>query len=229
MLSRKLISIFCSVQEELLDETNKYDCPVCGSLQVAIRYSELRILPPVLNLQLLRFESSNGHSRKLSSVLKFPNKLDMNQFVKTSVGSNIYNLFAVLIHEGQTSHSGHYISFIKKGPTWFKFNDEVVGELKDFNLKIDSDEDFSDGGQGKKTVEKGYHQSKNAYMLVYRAESEPDFELPGSMQECNLPSYIVDNINEDNQKYSIQQDEELQKQVPILIQYHCSNFVLTDD
>lgn len=141
----------------------------------------------------------------------------MSQFLPqdSSESPSLYNLVAVLIHEGQTSHSGHYISLIKDGSTWFKFNDENVLELTDFNLKIDSDDDFSEGGTSKKGTEKGYHQSKNAYMLVYSAKMDSDFKLSQSMEQSNLPNYVIESINEDNRIYTAQIQEEQEKKVCI--------------
>ena len=43
------------LQEEKLDGDNQYYCTHCNSKQNAARYIELHSLPPVLNLQLLRF------------------------------------------------------------------------------------------------------------------------------------------------------------------------------
>ena len=43
------------LQEEKLDGDNQYYCTHCNGKQNAARYIELHSLPPVLNLQLLRF------------------------------------------------------------------------------------------------------------------------------------------------------------------------------
>ena len=43
------------LKEEKLDGDNQYYCTQCNSKQNAARYIELHTLPPVLNLQLLRF------------------------------------------------------------------------------------------------------------------------------------------------------------------------------
>ena len=41
--------------KELLTDSNKYACVNCGNLQDATREVKLESLPPVLNIQLLRF------------------------------------------------------------------------------------------------------------------------------------------------------------------------------
>lgn len=210
-----------------MDGSNKYDCRRCGSLQDAKRFIQLRKLPPVLNLQLLRFDSQNGRSKKVNSFIKFPDKLDMNRFIQNNSQNNgndvhCYNLFAVLIHEGQTAHSGHYITFIKRENIWYKFNDEHVEKLKDFNLKIDSDDDFCDNDKEKKNEksersEKGFHKSKNAYMLVYRLDSETDYELPMSYTDCNLPDYLTKVIDEDNNKFTEEEKAFVLKKVDLFL------------
>ena len=43
------------LQEEKLEGENQYMCSVCNSKQNAVRSIQLQTLPPVLNLQLLRF------------------------------------------------------------------------------------------------------------------------------------------------------------------------------
>ena len=37
-----------------------------------------------------------------------------------------YKLFAVLVHSGLNSNSGHYYSFIRSSNSWIKFNDQFV-------------------------------------------------------------------------------------------------------
>jgi hypothetical protein len=86
----------------------------------------------VLNIQLLRFvfdryrnftfwllvcvliisfiyDRKTGHKKKVSSVVHFPQVLDMANYVQTSVGSSTYDLAAVLIHRGPSAYSGHYV------------------------------------------------------------------------------------------------------------------------
>ena len=48
-------SCCCSLQEEKLEGANRYSCDNCKSKQDATRRIQLLELPPVLNVQLLRF------------------------------------------------------------------------------------------------------------------------------------------------------------------------------
>ena len=52
--SNQAVCVLCA-QEEKLEGENQYMCNVCNSKQNAVRSIQLQTLPPVLNLQLLRF------------------------------------------------------------------------------------------------------------------------------------------------------------------------------
>lgn len=43
------------LKKEILDGDNKYSCANCGDKQDAERFISIKELPPVLNLQLMRF------------------------------------------------------------------------------------------------------------------------------------------------------------------------------
>lgn len=43
------------LQSEKLDGDNQYQCPICQKKQDAVRETRLTLLPPVLNLSILRF------------------------------------------------------------------------------------------------------------------------------------------------------------------------------
>lgn len=177
------------LQEEKLDGDNQYMCCYCNGKQDATRAIELKSLPPVLNLQLLRFvfDIKTGSKKKLNSCIQFPDVLDMRDFLpgdKTAV----YDLNAVLIHRGATAYSGHYVAHIKSNDSqaWFKFNDEEVEKIKGRNLQLGSEEDLEPKNQKQKQARtlKGHHASKNAYMLVYTKRKEIQLELDPETQSA---------------------------------------------
>jgi len=53
----------------------------------------------------------------------------------------VYDLFAVLIHRGQSASSGHYVALIKDPVTGntYKFNDTKVEKEKKFSLANEED------------------------------------------------------------------------------------------
>lgn len=158
------------LQEEKLEGDNQYMCGYCDRKQDATRAIELKSLPPVLNLQLLRFvfDVKTGSKKKLNSCIQFPDVLDMRPYLPGD-SSAVYDLNAVLIHRGASAYSGHYVAHIKgkDSQAWYKFNDEEVEKIKGRNLQLGSEEDLELKKQKTTRTPKGHHSSKNAYMLVY--------------------------------------------------------------
>ena len=70
------------VKDEVLSGDNKYHCDRCGLVD-AVRRVRLQTLPPVLNIQLLRFvyDPTTYTKKKLSTVVSFPRVLDLSSYV----------------------------------------------------------------------------------------------------------------------------------------------------
>lgn len=165
------------LEVEKLEGDNQYMCQKCNKKQNATRSIVLKSLPPVLNLQLLRFVFESGVKKKLSSCIQFPDILDLRDLVCDD-SSAVYELSAVLIHRGPSAYSGHYIAHIKgkDNQAWYKFNDEEVERIKGRNLQLGSEEELTDSKQKKmQRTPKGFHSSRNAYMLVYKRKENVDF------------------------------------------------------
>ncbi len=61
------------VKEELMNGDDQYYCTNCEKKTDAKRYTQISSLPPVLNLQLLRFlyDRTTGRKKKLSTKIKY--------------------------------------------------------------------------------------------------------------------------------------------------------------
>ena len=71
-------------------------------------------LPPILCIQLLRFEydSTLGQHRKLNDHFEFNEDLDLSEFLEEPhCAPSSYKLLSILVHSGDYSN-GHYVSFI---------------------------------------------------------------------------------------------------------------------
>lgn len=173
---------------EILDGDNKYDAPGYG-LQAVKKGYEFARLPPVLHLQLKRYELVYDEvldrivTEKLDDRYEFPLELNLDEFVKEP-GSWKYNLHGVLVHDGQAS-VGHYYALIKPEADgkWYKFNDDIVTEA---SLKEVLDANY--GGE----------TSASAYMLVYIRQSELSFVLPKSNPAP--PQQLAAEIEQEQQK-----------------------------
>jgi ubiquitin carboxyl-terminal hydrolase 7 len=103
------------ITEELLDDDNKYDAGKYGK-QVAYRGIKLYSLPPVLMIQLKRFEYDflKDTMIKISDSCEFYDEIDLKPYVDPGFKlSTQYKLFSVLVHSGSSGRSGHYYSFIR--------------------------------------------------------------------------------------------------------------------
>ncbi|ESO85194.1 hypothetical protein LOTGIDRAFT_130809 [Lottia gigantea] len=190
------------LQEEVLEGENRYLCRYCQEKQDATRAIRLDTIPPVLNLQILRFifDKKTGHKKKLNSFLQFPDTLDMSKYLHTDKPV-VYQLQAVLIHSGPSAYSGHYTAHILSDDktAWYRFNDENIHKMMGKKLQLGTEDEADLLGKEQKIpkTSKGFHSSKNAYMLVYsRQDSE-------HKDEYNLlPSAVQDYIQKDNEKFN---------------------------
>lgn len=195
------------LKEEKLDGDNSYFCESCQSKQSATRKIRLHSLPPTLNLQLMRFvfDRQTGLKKKLNTYISFPEQLDMGQFFEGREGQRcVYELSAVLIHRGISAYSGHYIAHVKDAQTsdWYKFNDEDIEKMEGKKLHLGTEEDIAETAKSqtkKPKCSKGYHCSRNAYMLVYKLQ-EPD---SSHTSECTVevPTFLQRLVDQDNQKF----------------------------
>ncbi|KAL0277920.1 UNVERIFIED_CONTAM: hypothetical protein PYX00_005034 [Menopon gallinae] len=167
-------SILDSLQEFLNEEPltgdNKYFCSNCNDKHNAFTRIRLQELPPVLQLQLLRYEidSTIGTRRKIHSAIQFPDVLDMSPYLGVSPNTFSYKLIAVLMHGGSTAYSGHYYAHINTADGWHVFDDINVKKEKYLNLT--SEENLIPVAERKTCGPKlkGFRSSSSVYMLVYR-------------------------------------------------------------
>ncbi|KZF18900.1 ubiquitin carboxyl-terminal hydrolase 2 [Xylona heveae TC161] len=116
-------------------EPDEYTCQNCHvAPKRAVKQLTLKRLPPILCIQLKKFEHSRSAAFKIESKLHFPLKLDMTPYTTryrsglmsgSLQGSYVYELSSVIVHKGSLE-SGHYISYSREGNEWFMFDDNKV-------------------------------------------------------------------------------------------------------
>uniref|UniRef100_A0A4W5MWE7 Ubiquitin carboxyl-terminal hydrolase 48 n=1 Tax=Hucho hucho TaxID=62062 RepID=A0A4W5MWE7_9TELE len=193
------------LKEEKLDGDNRYFCESCQSKQNATRRIKLHSLPRVLNLQLMRFvfDRQTGHKKKLNTFISFPEQLDMGPFLEGKGIKCVYELSAVLIHRGVSAYSGHYIAHVRDARTsdWYKFNDEEIEKMEGKKLQLGIEEDIAEtkSQTRKPKCSKGYHCSRNAYMLVYKCHREEDTDPMET--NVDVPGFLQRLVDRDNRKF----------------------------
>ncbi|KAM9800640.1 ubiquitin carboxyl-terminal hydrolase 48-like isoform X1 [Syngnathus typhle] len=195
------------LKDEKLDGDNRYFCETCQSKQSATRRIRLHSLPPTLNLQLMRFvfDRQTGHKKKLNTYISFPEQLDMAPFFEVTKDQKcVYELSAVLIHRGISAYSGHYIAHVKDARTsdWYKFNDEEIERMEGKKLQLGTEDDIAEALKSqtrKPKCSKGYHCSRNAYMLVYKIQEEEPVDPSTTVVE--VPEFLQRLVDQDNHKF----------------------------
>jgi len=191
---------------ELLETENAYYCERCDKKVDTVKRLCVKKLPPILVIQLKRFDYDfeRDAAVKFNDYFEFPRDLDMEPYTVAGLARREneavdcepedldesivrkYKLRGMVVHSGQAS-GGHYYSYIKDGDKWFKFDD---GDVTEVNMA--DDEEFKSqcwGGEYMSEVfdhmlkRMSYRRQKrwwNAYMLFYcRADLESTLDAQG--------------------------------------------------
>ncbi|KAI9680762.1 MAG: hypothetical protein M1817_004202 [Caeruleum heppii] len=120
-----------------------YRCTNCsGSPHHVTKQLSIKRLPPVLCIQLKRFEAgfnANSISSKLSTRIDFPLQLDMTPYTTRAVHAQefggrdmsrncTYDLSTVIVHIGKID-GGHYVAYCREGDQWYLFDDNRVSAV----------------------------------------------------------------------------------------------------
>ncbi|KAM7447912.1 Ubiquitin carboxyl-terminal hydrolase 42 [Porites harrisoni] len=119
-----------SVKMELLDGENLYMCPRCKRKVPAHKQFLIHRAPNILTLQLKRFDYNQIFGGKISKHVEYSEFLNLRPYM-TSPGPPIkYRLYAVLVHSGYSSNSGHYYCYIRaSNGVWYQMNDSIVRQV----------------------------------------------------------------------------------------------------
>ena len=133
----------------------------CGAKVDAKKYARIDKAPQVLVVHLKRFEYdfASWERYKVNSLYEFPRDLNLRPIMADDTMDSNYHLRGIVIHEGG-AQAGHYMSIIRYGDKWFRFNDREVTLWDPAWL---SSETF--GGS-----------DSNAYLLFYERE-DASFQL----------------------------------------------------
>ncbi|ELT89456.1 hypothetical protein CAPTEDRAFT_149911 [Capitella teleta] len=210
------------VTKESLDGDNKYDAGEHG-LQEAEKGVNFLSFPPVLHLQLMRFQYDpmTDANIKINDRFEFPEVLELDLFLQTPDPADpaIYLLHSVLVHSGD-NHGGHYVVYINpKGDSkWCKFDDDVVSRC----TKAEAIEHNYGGHDDDITVK----HCTNAYMLVYIRDScKP--KVVDHVSECDIPDTLKERLQEEKKQEALRRKERteahLYMNIHVVLEDHFAN------
>ncbi|VEN36958.1 unnamed protein product [Callosobruchus maculatus] len=108
-------------------------CSNCGTYQESTKRLTMKTLPVVISFHLKRFQHSKKIKKKISTVISFPEMLDMTPFMSSSSTEcpypqdNRYSLFAVINHLGTSINVGHYTAYVRQQrDIWYKCDDHII-------------------------------------------------------------------------------------------------------
>ncbi|KAI7885334.1 cysteine proteinase [Lichtheimia hyalospora FSU 10163] len=219
------------VAEETMDGDNKYMAGNYG-LQDAKKGVTFECFPPVLHLQLKRFEYDLRQDTmvKINDRHEFPLRIDLSPYLCPTADRSlphIYALHGVLVHSGTVS-CGHYFAFIK--PTvdetsWLKFDDErVTHAALDQVLEHNYGNSVSSG----QFTFQNPRQSSNAYMLVYIRECMLG-DILDTINHCDIPAHLWKRLEKENMLWQDAQREHAFQQQQLKVNvYSSASFVIND-
>lgn len=158
---------------DTLSGSNSYKCSKCQKRTSATKQMFVHQPSRVLTIQLKRFDifsMKNGSAQKNNRHVAFTSELDISEFCSNSklLPVNKYKLYSIIVHEGGSMGSGHYVCYAKAANgLWYFYNDSSVVQVSE------------------KTV-----LSQTAYILFYEQE------VTKTTQVCRTTSCPIDSIPE---------------------------------
>ncbi|KAK6465021.1 ubiquitin carboxyl-terminal hydrolase [Scheffersomyces coipomensis] len=216
------------IEIEMLDGENKYQAGDDYGYQDAKKGVVFESFPPVLHLQLKRFEYDFmvDDLVKIDDLYEFPDKIDLKPFLDEDLPQEFkdqnwtYKLHGVLVHQGSISN-GHYYAMIKPNANddvWLRFDDDKVWKAtktqvfnENFGANELAQEDFLKLTRIEQQ-ENLLRRVTSAYMLVYYRESDLPEILPDSdnmMLDAipdHIPKQIKDEIEERERLERVKQE-----------------------
>lgn len=104
-----------------------YNCEKCKQISSARKEWRIDDAPEYLTVHIKRFAYADTHSKKVKDAIAYPMDLDLTQYSIKQTEPVVYRLNSVLVHEGRTVASGHYIAYCRQpNGKWAEYDDECV-------------------------------------------------------------------------------------------------------
>ena len=135
---KRRYSIDLSVEEFFSNEVIRADkkdagymCEKCKQLTNAHKISTIETAPETLTVHLKRFKFDGNSSSKVKKSISYNKYLDLTDYT-TNHTSTMYQLISVIVHEGRSILSGHYIAHcLQPDGSWATYDDEYINKINE--------------------------------------------------------------------------------------------------
>ncbi|RCK58779.1 Ubiquitin carboxyl-terminal hydrolase 10 [Candida viswanathii] len=131
----KSINEFFSNELIKKTEENKsgYYCDNCKIFTHANKISTIQTAPETLTIHFKRFKFNNNSSSKVKQLINYSKFLDLSKYMEDKEEKAVYKLISVIVHEGRSISSGHYVSHCLQpdGYTWSTYDDEYINKIEE--------------------------------------------------------------------------------------------------
>ncbi|ABN66431.2 ubiquitin-specific protease [Scheffersomyces stipitis CBS 6054] len=112
------------------DSKSGYFCEKCQDRTVAHKISFIDRSPEYLTVHLKRFKFNGNSSSKVKQSISYSDVLDLTRYTVDARHAAKYKLMAVIVHEGRSISSGHYIAHcLQPDGSWATYDDEYINKI----------------------------------------------------------------------------------------------------
>lgn len=183
----KSIKDFFNPELIKIDNEHKgYVCEKCHKTTNAIKRNTIMRAPETLLVHLKKFRFNGTSSSKMKQAVSYPMFMDLTEYCDTESvppGKKLlpvkYQLISVVVHEGRSLSSGHYVAHCKQPDgSWANYDDEYINKMS----------------------EKDVLREPNAYYLVYTRLTPKAIKLKNSIEPNGFSSRSSGPNNDENKR-----------------------------
>lgn len=155
-------------------EQKGYVCEKCHKTTNAMKHNSILRAPETLLIHLKKFRFNGTSSSKMKQAVSYPMFLDLTEYCEPDENNYIlpvkYQLTTVVVHEGRSLSSGHYIVHCKQPDgSWATYDDEYINKI----------------------TERDVLKEPNAYYLLYTRLTPKEISFqdssPINVDDLNIP------------------------------------------
>ncbi|RKP30072.1 cysteine proteinase, partial [Metschnikowia bicuspidata] len=118
-----------TIRPDKSDASSGYYCEKCRKRTVATKKSTVEKSPQTLLVHMKRFKFNGNSSLKVKQPIVYQKYLDLGKFSRQAEPMT-YQLISVIVHEGRSILSGHYVAHcMQPDGTWATYDDEYINKI----------------------------------------------------------------------------------------------------